>query len=84
MTHKYGIGECNRCGKRCQQDAMVKDGQVRGMLVCRDCYDPRHPQEIAPTFRSERHSIPAPELSIPDGEGDAAPALTFDELGKLI
>lgn len=84
MSHKYGIGECARCGLRFKVKDLIKDGQMKGLLVCHTCYDPLHPQEIAPTFRAERHEVPAPELSIPAGEGDAAPALTFDDMGKLI
>lgn len=84
MTHKHGIGECKRCGQVFPVKDLVKDGHSRGLLVCRACYDPRHPQERPPVFGGERHSTPSPEISKPDGEGTAAPAFTFDELGRLI
>ena len=83
-SNKFGYGECNRCGDRVKLSRMVKDGQMRGLLVCPDCYDPRHPQDVPLALKAERHEIPAPELSKPDGEGTEAPALVFDSLGKLL
>ena len=39
-------GECRRSGKRVLRRDMVEDDQIPGMLVARDWYEPRHPQEF--------------------------------------
>lgn len=77
-------GECPRSGLRVRLERMKRDGHRPGMLVSADWYEPRHPLDMPPINRTERHERPAPELSKPDDEGTEAPALTFDELGKLI
>lgn len=82
--NKAGLGECQRCGDVVNHRRLMKDGQYRGLIVCRDCYDPRHPQDVPYNVKPEKHHIPAPELSKPPGEGEAAPELTFDELGRLV
>lgn len=82
MSRAYG--ECARSGKRVPIDQLVEDGQMKGMKVARDWYDPRHPQLDQPQLTRERHKVIAPELSKPAGEGTPAPALTFDETGKPV
>lgn len=77
-------GECVRSGLRVRLERMRKDGHRPGMLVASDWYEPRHPLDTPPPSRTERHERPAPELSKPADEGTEAPALAFDELGKLI
>jgi len=77
-------GECKRSGLRFPVKDLVKDGQMRGLLVHRDERDPKHPQELPLRTRAERHDVVAPEISRAGDEGDAAPVLAFDESGKLI
>jgi len=43
-------GHCERCGIRHLLSALVKDGQYPDMLVCTECYDPKHPQERLPVI----------------------------------
>lgn len=74
-------GECQRTGFRVPVDRLVKDGYHPGVTVDSSYYDPPHPQEQPLPFNSEKHQVPAPELSKPAGEGEPAPALTFDALG---
>lgn len=84
MKHKYGYGECARSGDIVPIKDLVPDGHLRGVLVSKDWWEPRHPAEDPPVIVGEKHDVPAPELSKPPGEGVAAPALVFDELGKLL
>ena len=78
------LGECARSGFVVPAKKLVKDGQLNGLLVHESERDPKHPQEFPIPKRSERHTVPAPEVSIPPGEGVEVPALTFDDTGKLI
>ena len=78
------LGECARSGFVVKAKDLVSDGQIKGLLVHRGERDPKHPQEYPTPYRLERHTMPAPEVSVPPGEGAEAPALTFDETGKLI
>lgn len=80
---KRAYGECARSGKRVPLEQLVPDGELGGLLVARDWFEPKHPQEEAPKLRAARHRVPAPELSKPDDEGVAAPTISFDETGKL-
>ncbi len=68
------LAECMRCGRRLPYLQLVEDGQIEGLNVCRECWDPKHPQETIPDV-SDPQALddPSPELSIPDDEGDAAP-----------
>lgn len=83
MRYRRPYGECARSGKVVPLDRLVPDGHLRGLLVADDWYEPQHPQERLPRLSPERHRIPAPELSIPAGEGTEAPAISFDASGKL-
>lgn len=47
---KHAKGLCMRCGQTCMLNALVEDGHVRGLLVCSECYDPKHPQEEPPSI----------------------------------
>lgn len=78
---RRALGECQRCGFRVRYTALVDDGHIAGLRVCRTCWEPHHPQEDPPPIGPDRQALyrPAPEISIPDDEGDAAPALTFPD-----
>lgn len=76
-------GECARSGMRYPVDELVKDGQLKGLLVHKSEYDPKHPQELRVPYRPERKTSPAPEISADPNEGVEAPALSFDDTGKL-
>jgi hypothetical protein len=41
-------GHCQRCGFRYLLNDMVHDEQIKGLLVCDSCWDPKHPQEHLP------------------------------------
>lgn len=73
----YAWGECQRCGFRVRYLSMVEDGHIPGLRVCPTCYEPEHPQENPPPIGPDRVALerPAPEVSIPDDEGTAAPDL---------
>lgn len=81
-------GECARSGKRVRLNAMVEDGQLEGMLVAPEWYEPKHPLEIPqdvddPVALAE----PAPEISIPavvgdDGMSQAQYALSFNSVNQ--
>lgn len=45
---------CDTCGLRYYRSQCVKDHQ--GFIVCKSCYDPRHPQEKIRTI-SERNIV---------------------------
>lgn len=42
------LGICERCSKKMLRKHMVYDGQIADLLVCSDCWDPKHPQEYLP------------------------------------
>jgi hypothetical protein len=70
-----------RCGFRVPYLSLVDDGDIPGLRVCRTCYEPAHPQDNPPPISPDAQALykPAPETSVPDDEGDAAPALTFND-----
>ncbi|MBX3504408.1 MAG: hypothetical protein KF895_02940 [Parvibaculum sp.] len=72
-------GECARSGQRMLLKNMVEDGHIPGLMVHPDWWEPKHPQErvISVTDPQALHR-PAPELSKPPGEGEAADPLEFD------
>lgn len=79
-TGKYAKGECQRCGHEVPYTSLRFDGYQPNLRVCQDCWDPPHPQEEPLVVNDPialRH--PAPRLSIPDGEGDAAPEIEADD-----
>lgn len=71
-------GECARSGRKMKLVNMVVDGQT-GLMVDPAWYEAKFPQDIPLTHITDAQALyrPAPELSIPDGEGIAAPPLTF-------
>lgn len=49
-TSGYAIGyralaHCGRCGDLQLLRYLIPDGQFPDLLVCTDCYDPKHPQD---------------------------------------
>lgn len=80
---REAYGECARSGLRVPQRDLVEDGYMPGLLVSRDWYEPPHPQDQLPEIQDEEHDVPAPEITKPDDEGEAAPRMTFDATGKL-
>lgn len=42
------VAICERCSKKTLRRYLVYDGQYPDMLVCTDCWDPKHPQEYLP------------------------------------
>lgn len=72
---RHALAECQRCGFRVRYVDLVDDGSMPGLRVCTTCFEPHHPQEDPPEVGPDAVALhrPSPELSIPDGEGDAAP-----------
>lgn len=69
---RHAIAECQRGGHKMMYRDLVEDGHIEGLLVCRDCWEPRHPQEIPPDMTDPVALYrPAPEISVPLGYGDA-------------
>jgi hypothetical protein len=76
---RNAIGICERCSHKMLRRLMVYDGQFPDLLVCPDCWDPKHPQEYLtavtdpvtiydPTgdpdkFQANRLSIPYPPIN---------------------
>jgi hypothetical protein len=55
---------------------LVEDGQVRGLLVAPDWYEPPHPQESPPMGDDPVGLLrPTGEISVPPGEGDPVPSI---------
>jgi hypothetical protein len=70
-TGKNALAECQRSGQKMRYRDLVEDGHVPGLLVCRDWWEPKHPQEIPITVTDPVALYrPAPEISIPSGYGD--------------
>lgn len=53
----FWIVECDRCGREIWSDEARKEWT--GLLVCRDDWEPRHPQEFV-KGRADRQSVPNP------------------------
>lgn len=48
---KNALAICERCGLRIKYKDLQYDGDIPSLKVCRDCWDPQHPQEfLPPTF----------------------------------
>lgn len=78
-------GECARSGRKMLRKNMVEDGYIKGLLVDPEWRDGEHPQEhIEDVDDPVALFNPAPDLSVPPGEGTPAPPLAFDETGKLV
>jgi hypothetical protein len=53
MPGRYARGHnavaiCDRCSAKRLRRELVYDGQYPDLLVCPDCWDPKHPQEYLP------------------------------------
>ena len=42
VSGKFAIALCDQCGQRFKLNALIKDW--KGFKVCRECYEPKHPQ----------------------------------------
>lgn len=68
---KYAIAICDRCGlqfKYSHLRRLTSDGRPNGLRVCRDCWEPDHPQEDLgkrPIHDPQalRHARPDPSLA---------------------
>ena len=47
-TGAHALGMCERCSKKTLLRKLVYDGQFPDLLVCSECWDPKHPQEYLP------------------------------------
>ncbi len=89
MTVRYArgsraLGECARSGIKMLRRNMVEDGQFPGLLVHPRWKEDKHPQETPPDVDDPIAIYrPAPEQSVPEDEGEAAPELEFDDLGLI-
>jgi hypothetical protein len=72
------VGECGRSGRKMLLRRMVEDGYTPGLMVDPNWYDPPHPQED-PVVTTDAVALekPAPEQSVPDGEGVAVDPATW-------
>lgn len=71
---KKAVGICQRSGKKVFRQDMLEDGQVPGLLVAKDWWEPRHPQEF-PVDAGESMAIYRPSPDESDG-GTPIPLLT--------
>jgi hypothetical protein len=79
MAYRHGdaLGLCQRCGFKYHLSELRKEWT--GKLVCRGCFDPRHPQEFVramPDNQRPRRQ-PSPE---PDDVFLSANEVTVDDL----
>ena len=44
----HAIAHCKRCGDLTLRRWLVYDGHFPDLLVCTDCWDPKHPQDYLP------------------------------------
>jgi len=64
----HAIAHCKRCGDLVLRRHLVFDGHFPDLLVCTDCWDPKHPQDYLPDIHD-------PEtIYKPTGDLDAAVA----------
>jgi hypothetical protein len=42
---KHALAICERCSAKRLRRELVYDGQYADLLVCPECWDPKHPQE---------------------------------------
>jgi hypothetical protein len=57
------VGICQRSGKKVKRKDLVEDGQVKGLLVDKNWWEPYHPQLLPPPMRADGipHFKPAPD-----------------------
>lgn len=71
MSHVRGI--CDRCGFERALSSLKEEWT--GLKVCKDCWDPRHPQDFVRGVRDDQ-SVPNPRPEPNDvfiGPGDVSP-----------
>ncbi|KKN55456.1 hypothetical protein LCGC14_0582260 [marine sediment metagenome] len=67
----HAIAHCKRCGNKVLRRHLVFDGHFPDLLVCTDCFDPKHPQDYLPDIHD-------PEtIYKPTGDLDKAAANTL-------
>lgn len=80
------VAICERCSKKRLRRTLVYDGQYPDLLVCPECWDPKHPQEYLPAVTD-----PA-TIYDPTGDPDKLqantqvvpyPPLSFSDLSPL-
>lgn len=63
LKDKYIAGEpyknCDRCGL--DKRAVETRKEWTGLIVCNECWDPKHPQLAVRGRRERRHPAPSPE-----------------------
>jgi|SRR6056300_461769 NAD-dependent SIR2 family protein deacetylase len=74
---KYSEAICDRCGF--QYKYLELKEEWNGLLVCEECYEPKHPQ-LEPTYASadaEALQNPRPQVSLPMTVEVGAPNDTY-------
>lgn len=76
---RHQIGVCQRSGQKMKRAEMVEDGQIRGLLVHPDWWEPYQPQLVPPPMRPDGlpKQRPAPDEVAPP----TASALSGELLG---
>lgn len=78
------LGICERCSRKLLLKYLVYDGHIKHLLVCPECWDPKHPQEYLPDVTDPV------TLFDPTGDQDRVPAnvqvITFpvDSMPQLV
>lgn len=55
---------CQRCGERIYVTRAKKDGHIKGLVVCPDCWDRKHPADTPVIIKGKeikRHPLQIPE-----------------------
>ena len=80
---KKAVGECDRCGftyKLSDLRYEVEDKVRNGLRVCRDCFDPDHPQlRIGDVDASDVQSLFDPRID--KGEKESTSYFSFNPIG---
>ena len=65
VSGKFAIALCDQCGQRFKLNALIKDW--KGFKVCRECYEPKHPQLEPKRTINEPQALyqPRPEARMP-------------------
>lgn len=67
------LGVCKRCGLRSLLNELVFDSQIPWLRVCKECWDPKHPQE-RPVKAVDPQALWRPS---PEPGGPTAPVLSL-------
>lgn len=73
------VGICMRSGKKLHRAEMVEDGQVKGLLVDPDWWEPYHPLLLPPPMRPD--GLPRRRPAPDDSSATSAPVLTGSFVG---